>query len=537
MRKAEARSGLAVKLGRFIHSMRFRLSLWYLAVLALALVVFGVTIYSIEERSLSGAIDAELGTFAEPVSKFIYTQNGQFQLPPQFENVVQQLPSLNLSDPTFSQLQNFPGIKSLLSGQFFVMLVDAQGKVTQQIGALSPGDVSRLKTLAVQAQDKSEATNTSLELEARADPTLNQKNNNYRIELYPVREASTGKVNGTLVLGLWWEGAATLQNLLWTLVLAGVATLVLTAGGGYWLASRAIRPVNRITRIARSITETDLSRRINLKNRDEIGELAATFDGMLERLENAFERQRQFTADASHELRTPLTIINLEVDRIAKQPRNIAEYERAISIIQTENEYMTRLVTDLLTLARADSGRIIFKPEPLDLSDLALEVVERLAPLARQNEIELTTGDLPEIEINGDRLYLTRMLANLVENGIKYTAGKGNLVEVETGIGGLNENSPDKGKWAWIRVRDNGPGIAPQHLPYLFDRFYQADKARGAGAKSSEPSLGQPEDKLRGSGLGLSIVRWVAELHGGKVRVESEEGQGTTFEVWLPWPN
>lgn len=525
-------SDLRAKISRFIHSVRFRLSLWYLAVLALALVIFGVTIYSVEERSLSGAIDAELGAFAEPVSKFVYTQNGQFRLPPQFEVAIQQIPGLNISDPTLAQLANFPGVKSLLSGQFFIMLVDSQGNVTQQLGTLSPGDVNLLKTQAIQAQTKTEATNTSLELEGKPSARLNQQNNTYRIEFYAVREASSGKVNGTLVLGLGWEGAATLQNLLWTLVLAGLATLVLTAGGGYWLASRAIRPVSRITRLARSITETDLSRRINLKNQNEVGELAATFDGMLERLENAFERQRQFTADASHELRTPLTIINLEVNRVAKDHRTVEDYERAFSIIQTENEYMTRLVTDLLSLARSDSGQVVFKPERLDLSDLALEVVERLAPLARQNQIELVTGDLPEIEINGDHLYLIRMLANLVENGIKYTAGKGNMVEIETGISGTDESSPEKGQWAWIKVKDNGPGIASQHLPYLFDRFYQVDKARGT--RPSEPISGQPKDNLQGSGLGLSIVRWVAELHRGRVRVESEGGKGTTFEIDLP---
>jgi signal transduction histidine kinase len=169
-----------------------------------------------------------------------------------------------------------------------------------------------------------------------------------------------------------------------------------------------MRPVRTITHIAREISESDLNRRLNLKSRDELGELAATFDQMLDRLQMAFDRQRQFTADASHELRTPLTIVNLEVNRALARPYTPRDYERALSIIGAENDYMSRLVNDLLILARADAGQPMLKQEELDWGDLTWEVVERLSPLARRRGLELVTDDLPELTLCGDRLYLTR---------------------------------------------------------------------------------------------------------------------------------
>jgi len=181
-------------------------------------------------------------------------------------------------------------------------------------------------------------------------------------------------------------------------------------------------------------------------------------------------------------------------------------------VIRSENEFMSHLVNDLLTLARMDSGQMSMEKTPLDLSDLALEAVERLAPLAERKNIRLETGNLPEVSILGDRRYLLQMLSNLVENGIKYTGGVERLVRVETGT---------EGTFAWVRVSDTGPGIPSEHVPQLFERFYRVDQART-----------RAEDEIQGgSGLGLSIVNWIAQAHNGKIRVESTPGAGTTFEV------
>lgn len=305
-----------------------------------------------------------------------------------------------------------------------------------------------------------------------------------------------------------------------TLLLATPLTLLLAAAGGYWLASRAIRPVQAITQTARDISETDLSRRLNLPNRDELGELAATFDRMLDRLQAAFERQRRFTGDASHELRTPLTIVNLEVEHALANPNLTAEQSRMLSIIQAECAYMTRLVDNLLMLARADAGQTVFQRDLLDLSDLALEVIERLAPLAAEQGIELRVGELPELLLVGDRLYLSQMLSNIVENAIKYTKRSDGWVQVSAG------SDPAEPLVAWARVEDNGPEISQEHFPQLFERFYRVDQSRATSQHGF--------DGADGSGLGLAIVDWIVKLHGGQISIRSEPGRGTTIEVRLP---
>jgi len=298
--------------------------------------------------------------------------------------------------------------------------------------------------------------------------------------------------------------------------------LIVALAGGFWLADRAMRPVKVIAQTAQQISETDLSRRFNLQKKDEIGQLADTFDAMLSRLDSAFTRQRQFTADASHELRTPLTIVNLEAGRALSAPRTVKEYQRVLQVIQSENDLMSQLVTDLLTLARMDAGHETLQKEKLDLSDLALEVVERLEPLAARQKITLETGDLPEAFILGDRKSLIQMLTNLIENAIKYSNqnknGHENRVSVSTGI----ELSQ---KLVWVRVSDTGPGISAEHIEHLFDRFYRVDKSRTRDEESDSPT---------GNGLGLAIVDSIARLHDGRIKVTSEMEEGTTFEVSFP---
>lgn len=511
-------SALRENIARLVHSVRFKLSMWYVLILAVVIVIFGSVIYSVEATSLTGEIDAELKFVTEKIPPFLNTDNGNFRLNEQVSAFVEQMVQQRspIPEPFRNQLKDIPLISSLLQGKFIVAFVDNQSRLTQYFSALDRTQLDHLPALAADAKGSSFQVYTPATLNSTGQPS-----DDYRVYIYPVTQ--NGRVIGTIIVGLPWEGAATLRVLLITLLLTGLVTLMLAAAGGFWLASRAMRPVSDITRTARNISETDLSRRLNNPRQDEIGELAGTFDRMLGRLQAAFERQRQFTADASHELRTPLTIINLEVNRSLARPRSPQEYEKALEIIQVENEYMSRLVEDLLILARADAGQANLNPEPLDLSDLALEVVERLESLAEKQGIRLTTGELPEIIIQGDRHHLARMLANLVGNAIKYSAGTGDTVRVETGF---SANKPGQ---AWLRVSDNGPGISPEHLPHLFDRFYQAERSRTAANGSSDS-----DGPARGSGLGLSIVKWVAEAHHGTVTVQSQPGKGSSFEVFLP---
>jgi signal transduction histidine kinase len=246
---------------------------------------------------------------------------------------------------------------------------------------------------------------------------------------------------------------------------------------------------------------------------------------MLDRLEDAFRRINQFTTDASHELRTPLTIIDIIAKERLAQSQTPKEYQQALAVIQAENDHMIRMVKRLLTLSRADNRQLRLYKEVVDLSDITLDAVERLFLLAKKQGIVLSVNALPELIMSGDRVYLTSMLTNLIENAIKYTSGVGDTVHIETGI-----THAEQGKKSWIRVEDNGPGIATEHLPYLFDRFYRVDKAR---SRRSEDEAGEMSE-ASGCGLGLSIVAWVAQAHGGDIHVQSEVGRGSVFEICFP---
>src|SRR5207248_8411685 len=347
------------------------------------------------------------------------------------------------------------------------------------------------------------------------------RNTSYRVLITPVLDQNARVA--TLLVGLPYQDTIPFLAiwLFW-----GTLALLVAAIGGYWLAGKALRPVKMITQMAREIQATDLRSRLNLQRRDEFGELAATFDQMLARLEAAFKRQTQFTADASHELRTPLTIIDLEINRALTQLEQPEEYRHVLEQIQAENEQMTTIVNSLLLLARADTGQITLNLQEVDLSDLTLASVERLLPLARRSQITLATGDLPELLVRGDPQYLGQMLTNLIENGIKYSSGIGKRVYVELAC--------EEKHWGVVRVQDDGPGISDEHLPYLFERFYRVDKARShrqkGPAQSSKPGNAEPG----GTGLGLSIVQWIVQAHGGEICVESKPGFGSVFQVKLP---
>jgi signal transduction histidine kinase len=353
--------------------------------------------------------------------------------------------------------------------------------------------------------------------------------------------ASGNNPIGFFLLGTPIDPNGQLPRLLVTFSLGLLLILGVALAGGVWLADRAMRPVKTITEAAQNISETDLSLRLHMDSQDELGQLANTFDAMLDRLQASFERLRQFTADASHELRTPLTIIDLEASRALATQRHAQEYERSLKVIHSENRFMSRMVTNLLTLARMDAGQVTLHKEPVDLSDVALEVVERLAPIAKKEQVRLSAGDLPELLILGDRQYLVQMLSNLVENAIKYCRVEDRRIQVEAG-----SRSSKDGALACVRVIDNGIGIAPEHLPHLFDRFYQVDKARtrqnnetGVEEKnqSQEKAAEVFDSAPSGTGLGLSIARWIAQAHGGEINVESEPGKGSTFEVSIPLAN
>jgi heavy metal sensor kinase len=482
----------------FFHSIRFRLSLWFGLVLAVILIAFSTFVYY---RQTQDAYNTAAARLAIRVS----------QLNLALSRAIRGL------DDSWSDNDNSSGTPINLQEGEVAILVNRIGKVSTYSGPIEENDAKALALIAIQQEPNNRLVIYHLKNASKKETTT------YLFITMPI--GYEDHPLGWITLGQQLDPYGLLSRLAWTLLVAGLATLAAALAGGYWLADRALRPVKTITRTAQTISESGLDRRLNLNTRDELGELASTFDQMLDRLQAAFNRQRQFTADASHELRTPLTIIGLEAGRALSTGRSKEDLTQALQIVQSENLFMSRLVEELLTLARMDSGQLRLNKELLDLSDLALDVTERFAPLAEQKGVQLKTGDLPEVTILGDRVTLAQMVSNLVDNAIKYSpGGDGQWVHVEAGT--RREGAATTA--AWLRVSDNGPGIAPEHLPHLFDRFYRVDSARSHNIEEDE------EKNILGSGLGLAIVQWVVQFHGGRIQVSSEPGQGTTFEASFP---
>lgn len=285
---------------------------------------------------------------------------------------------------------------------------------------------------------------------------------------------------------------------------------VVMALGGYWLVTKALQPVREITRQAKQINSgEDLSKRIGIKNdrKDEICELAETYDAMLERLENAFAQERQFTSDVSHELRTPLTVILSQCEYALSQPQTEQEYQQALETVSKIAQTMSAMVSSLLQISRAEQGRLQMTVEEVNVSELLELVALQLEELAEERKITIHRNILEEVYIQGDETLLLRIFYNLMENGIKYGKDGGNLW-----ITLARENGKVR-----ITIRDDGIGISEENLPKIWQRFYQVDQAKTWNTN--------------GAGLGLAMVKYMVQMHKGKVWAESKLGEGTTFSV------
>jgi signal transduction histidine kinase len=484
----------------FFASVRVRLTLWYLVTITVILFFLAGSMYSTQVHFNNEALDNLVGTQlyhnAQPV-----------------ENIYKQ--ALLAGQPLASQ-------HFTLSTNEIVLLLRSDKTILDRRGPLTNSTIQQLQARIDNSQA---AFNMTMPQTQTGNKTYSWRwwwfrTGDYRFLIVPILNKDTRIA--VLIIGLPLQSQELMPV---NLLPHALILLLISIIGGYWLAGRALRPMKMIMQMANEINATDLRRRLHLKRRDEFGALAATFDQMLARLEAAFKRQTQFAADASHELRTPLTIINLEVNRALTQLQTPAEYRQVLEQIQSENEQMSYIVNSLLTLARADTGQIMLHLEEIDLSDIALACVERLLTLARQSQVTISTGELPELLVSGDPQYLSRMLTNLIENAIKYTSGIGTHLHIDL--------ASEHDQWGVIRVQDDGPGIAEEHLPLLFDRFYRVDKARSHNPKG--PSEAKPaREAPGGTGLGLAITQWIVQAHAGSIHVESKIGAGSLFTVRLP---
>lgn len=490
---------------RFFHSVRFRLTLWYLAILTVVLCAFGLTVYYAQEHTLSTQFDSLLRTRIQQVA---LTYNATTQ-------------HLDIAMPVSEKPTTASRISAAghgLNVNEVGVLLSPQGRALQVLGDLTPASTAGIVALTLKASRATTGDtlvplpDTSLALASSGKP------DEFGLVGMPILQQQ--RIVAYLTFGMPSPITPQLTTLATTLLIAGAVVLLLAAIGGFWLANRAMSPIQAITATARQIEASDLSRRLGLKRRDELGELAGTFDHMLERLEEAFIRQRQFTADASHELRTPLTIIELESSRLLDQPGLTERQRTSLEVIQQERQHMAHLVDDLLFLARADAGNTNVRHETVHLDEMILEVVERFAPLASQRHAWIQVDALPALAVSGDRLYLVRMLGNLIENALKYG---GTHICITLAL-----REEHDGAWAHLTVSDDGPGIAAEYLPRIFERFYRADASRTHSVTLAGG------DERSGSGLGLAIARRIAQAHGGDITIQSDVGAGTLCTILLP---
>lgn len=302
-----------------------------------------------------------------------------------------------------------------------------------------------------------------------------------------------------------------LRALLATLLAVGPLAILGALAGGYLLARRALAPVEQMAATAERITSARLDGRIAVSNPDdELGRLALTLNEMLDRLRRSVERTRRFTADAAHELRTPLSVLQMELEVALRGARSAEQYRGVIEVALKEARRLTQLANQLLLLARHDDGSQPPSRDEVRLDALLEDVAEQTRLAADEKGVALEVGPPEELTVIGDDIALSRLLHNLLDNGIKFTPAGGQVCA----------RAKRRGAWAIIVVADTGAGIAPDDLPHVFERFYRADKSRNG--------------QTGGAGLGLPISLAIAEAHGGTIRVESAPGRGARFEALLP---
>ncbi len=459
--------------------LRLRLTLWYGSALALILIVFSSVLYIVTARSLRDAIDQSL---EETASAAVRSLEERGFLPLIDENeLMSQFPELARIDKFF-QIFSPSGTITIRSPNV------KQHEVPLSREALEVAFTG--KTIFESAKYPKEPP-----LRLISVPIMYRGNLLYIVQVGTSMESVEGTLNRLLLV------------LLVTMPLA----LAISLAGGWFLAGRALRPVDAITLAAQRIAAGDLTQRLNVPpSSDEIGRLAGTFNNMIARLETSFRQIRQFSSDASHELRTPLTVMKGETELALRRPRDTKDYTVVLESNLEEIDRMTRIVDELLFLSRADMGEVKMEHLPVNL-ELLLEDVHRQASLLGQDrDVQVVLGLVAPATVLGDELRLRELFLNLLDNAVKYSK-PGGSVEVAL----CTESGQAK-----VSIVDQGIGISRDDQTKIFDRFYRTDDARTHTKK--------------GTGLGLAICAWIVESHQGRIEVESEVGEGSTFTVTLP---
>jgi len=464
-------------------SIKLRLTLWYTAVLASILLIFGIAIYQIVTSSLDHEINRTLDEVARDLmsdESVEFSHLDDFDLPAIYVQI-------------WDDQENLLGCTDNADGRLFPLdqqtIADKpKQRRSRNVASEDPGATDHLRVLTVPLAPRNDSDQPVVWVQvATSVKTIDRAR----------------------------------QELLLTLSQGSIIGILLSALMGALLAQHALSPIHAITQTAVQITRADdLGRRIPHRGPpDEVGQLAGAFNEMLERLERIFRAQRRFVADVSHELRTPLTTVRGNIDLLRRMGG--ADLD-SLNAIEKETNRMVRLVGDLLMLARADSGHLPIAQELVGVDTLLIEIAQQARVLASDRlHIDVTYPSLEHTEplvVLGDPDRLKQLLLNLADNAIKHTP-EGGRVFLR-----LVQNDG----WVRLTIGDSGTGIPPEDLPHIFDRFYRAEKSRWRKQAPDQASPGS------GVGLGLAIARWIAEAHSGRIEVQSEMGKGSAFHVWLP---
>ncbi len=478
-------------------SLRFKLTLWYVLILGVLLISFSTFLYFTLSKSLHRDVDNKLRSLAEFIASESSSPLSKFG----FGNIDQALEtSMNLRP----------------IGKF-IQVLDESGNIGRKSDTLKnvqlPISLNTLKN-ASQGLITFE-TNRSI------------GNTPLRIITFPVVENS--HVTKIVQIASSLEEVEDALNTLFIILIITVPLALMVAIlGGQFLAHKALKPVDNITQTARMITSQNLNQRINPPRvKDEISRLIETFNEMISRLDQSFRQIKQFSSDASHELKTPLTVLKGEVEVMLRKERTSQEYQQTLKSNLEEINRMSQIVEDLLLLSKADTGQIRLNKEDINLTEILSEVVTQMDLLARSKKLHLSASNhYQDIHIFGDALRIRELFMNLIENGIKYTEEGGSIhitLQEEYPSPAKNQSDRLEGeseRYVKIVVSDTGIGIAEDDREKIFSRFFRVDKARSR--------------EQGGSGLGLSICKWIVEAHQGEIKVESELGKGSSFIVRLP---
>ncbi|HKX30592.1 MAG TPA: ATP-binding protein [Blastocatellia bacterium] len=470
-----------------IDSVRIKLTIWHVGVLAVVLTVFSFVVYALLSKTLHNRLDAALSGSLEAAAASLTHEIDEGETPSQAAHST---------------------VQDLFIPQQALAIFDLEGRLLAER----------------HARDQSQARLPELSQIPRDHPLLLTMPNSNSPHGSPIRIATRQfkiAANGPAYLVAIGQSFVTLNEeleaLRQVLSVAVPLALLLAGLGGWFLARQSLAPVAAMAESARSMSAENLNDRLPVANpRDELGQLALTFNDLLTRLNAASSQQRQFMTDASHELRTPLHVVRTAAAvTLEREHREEEEYRDALTIIEQQATRLTQMVEEMFTLARADAGRRPIEQHDFYLDELVTQATRAATILAARKSITIQLSPMTEAAYRGDENLLRQMLLNILHNAIEYTP-EGGRIELQL---------ERQDNIYLITVTDTGIGIPEEAQPHIFERFYRADKARARARLNGHGS---------GAGLGLSIAQWVIETHGGSIKLERSDQFGSKFVIRLP---